>query len=50
LREQLIAIGVEPGKIDTKTLGKDRPVDPGHNETAWKQNRRGEFLLEEHPK
>ena len=50
LREQLIAIGIEPGKIDTKTLGKDRPIDPGHNDSAWKQNRRGEFLLEEHPK
>jgi len=50
LREQLIAIGIEPVRIDTKTLGKDRPVDTGHNESAWKQNRRGEFLLEEHPK
>jgi peptidoglycan-associated lipoprotein len=50
LREQLIALGIDPSKIDTKTLGKDRPVDSGHNEAAWKQNRRGEFLLEEAPK
>jgi len=50
LREQLVSLGVDPGRIDTVTYGKDRPVDSGHDEGAWKQNRRGEFLLEEHPK
>jgi peptidoglycan-associated lipoprotein len=50
LREQLAANGVDPMKIDTKSLGKDRPAQPGHNETAWKKNRRGEFLLETPPK
>jgi len=50
LREQLVSLGIDPALIDTVTYGKDRPVDPGHDESAWKQNRRGEFLLEEHPK
>jgi peptidoglycan-associated lipoprotein len=50
LREQLVTLGIEPGLIDTVTYGKDRPLQPGHDESAWKQNRRGEFLLEEHPK
>ena len=50
LREQLVTLGIEPGRIDTVTYGKDRPAETGHNEAAWKQNRRGEFLLEEHPK
>lgn len=50
LREQLVNLGIAPALIDTVTYGKDRPVDPGHDESAWKQNRRGEFLLEEHPK
>jgi len=50
LREQLVAQGIDPALIDTVTYGKDRPVDAGHDESAWKQNRRGEFLLEEHPK
>jgi peptidoglycan-associated lipoprotein len=50
LREQLVALGIDPGRIDTVTFGKDRPADPGHDESAWKQNRRGEFLLEEPPK
>ncbi len=50
LREQLISLGIDPNKIDTISFGKDRPVDPGHDENAWKQNRRGEFILETPPK
>jgi peptidoglycan-associated lipoprotein len=50
LREQLISLGVDGTKVDTISYGKDRPVDPGHDEAAWKQNRRGEFILEMHPK
>lgn len=50
LREQLVGLGIDPALIDTVSYGKDRPVAPGHDESAWKQNRRGEFLLEEHPK
>ena len=50
LREQLISLGIEPNRIDTISYGKDRPADPGHDESAWKQNRRGEFILETPPK
>ena len=50
LREQLINLGVDPNRIDTISYGKDRPVDPGHDENAWRQNRRGEFILETPPK
>ena len=50
LREQLISLGINPSIIDTVSYGKDRPADPGHDESAWKQNRRGEFLLETPPK
>ena len=49
LREELIAMGIDPSRIDTVSYGKDRPVDPGHDESAWKKNRRGEFLLETPP-
>jgi peptidoglycan-associated lipoprotein len=49
LREQLISLGINPALIDTVSYGKDRPADPGHDESAWKQNRRGEFLLETPP-
>jgi peptidoglycan-associated lipoprotein len=45
LRENLVNLGVESSRLDTATFGKDRPVNPGHNEAAWKQNRRGEFVV-----
>ncbi len=49
LREELIRLGIDPMRVDTTSYGKDRPVDPGHNEAAWKRNRRGEFILEVPP-
>src|SRR5207245_7336367 len=39
LREELIRLGVDPGRVDTMSYGKDRPVDTGHTEEAHKQNR-----------
>ena len=50
LRETLVSLGIDPMRIDTISYGKDRPADPGHDESAWHQNRRGEFLLETPPK
>jgi peptidoglycan-associated lipoprotein len=50
LREALVGLGVSADRIDTISYGKDRPADPGHDDNAWKQNRRGEFLLETPPK
>ena len=45
LRELLVASGVPAERIHTVSFGKDRPADPGHNESAWAKNRRGEFIL-----
>jgi peptidoglycan-associated lipoprotein len=45
VREELINQGIAPGRIDTISYGFDRPIDTGHNETAWGKNRRGEFIL-----
>ena len=44
-REALVADGVEADRIATRSYGQDRPADPGHNEAAWKKNRRDEFVL-----
>jgi peptidoglycan-associated lipoprotein len=49
LRESLAALGVEPMRVKTVSFGEDKPVDPGHDESAYKKNRRGEFILL-HPK
>jgi peptidoglycan-associated lipoprotein len=48
-REALAKLGVDPARIRTMSYGKDKPVDPGHNESAWSQNRRDDFVLL-HPK
>jgi peptidoglycan-associated lipoprotein len=49
LREALAKIGVDPSRVRTISYGKDKPADPGHDESAWAKNRRGEFVLL-HPK
>lgn len=48
-REALAKLGVDPMRVETRSFGKDKPVDPGHDESAWKQNRRDDFVLL-HPK
>jgi peptidoglycan-associated lipoprotein len=50
LREALIGMGVDPGRVDTVSFGKDRPADPGHNNAAWEKNRRGVFIVLSPPK
>jgi peptidoglycan-associated lipoprotein len=44
-REELIRLGITPDRVDTISYGEDKPVDPAHNEAAWKQNRRADFIL-----
>ncbi len=48
-REALAGLGIDPKRVRTISYGKDKPVDPGHNEAAWSQNRRDDFVLL-HPK
>jgi peptidoglycan-associated lipoprotein len=48
-REALSKLGVDPMRVRTISYGKDKPVDPGHDEQAWAQNRRDDFVLL-HPK
>jgi peptidoglycan-associated lipoprotein len=48
-REALAKLGVDPSRVRTISYGKDKPVDPGHDEAAWAKNRRDDFVLL-HPK
>ncbi|MBQ2282070.1 MAG: OmpA family protein [Kiritimatiellae bacterium] len=43
IRDILIQLGVAPERIQTLSMGEEMPADPGHNEAAWKLNRRGEL-------
>jgi len=42
VRDYYIALGVSADRIGTISYGKEKPVDPGHNEEAWAKNRRAE--------
>jgi peptidoglycan-associated lipoprotein len=35
--------GAKAGKLSTISYGEENPADSGHNERAWRQNRRVEF-------
>ena len=50
VREELIRLGVDPKDADTTTYGKDRPAAQGHDESAWKLNRRDDFIVLTSPK
>lgn len=41
----LLSLGVPAGRMKTISYGKEFPVDPGHNETAWAKNRRAHFVI-----
>jgi peptidoglycan-associated lipoprotein len=43
-RKYLAALGISGRRIGTVSYGKEHPLDLGHNETAWRMNRRDEFL------
>ena len=44
-RDELEKLGVDTSRMSTISYGKDRPSDPGHDESAWAKNRRDEFVI-----
>jgi peptidoglycan-associated lipoprotein len=46
VKDYLIAAGVAADRISTISYGKERPFVLGHDESAWKWNRRGHFVLQ----
>jgi len=44
-KNYLVNLGVPAARIKTISYGKERPVALGHNEDAWKQNRRAVTVL-----
>lgn len=45
VRDYLISLGVDPAVIQTKSYGEEMPDDMGHDESAWRKNRRAVFAL-----
>ena len=44
-RTYLVSLGLPADRLRTVSYGKEFPFDPGHNETAWANNRRAQFVL-----
>ena len=45
VRNQLLSLGVDGSRVETVSYGKERPVDPASDPTAWAKNRRGVMVL-----
>lgn len=45
VRTYLASHGIDASRLELVSYGEERPVDPGHNETAWAMNRNGQFSL-----
>jgi peptidoglycan-associated lipoprotein len=50
VREELNRLGIDPTRMDTISYGKDKPAEQGHDEAAWKKNRRDDFIVLSPPK
>jgi peptidoglycan-associated lipoprotein len=44
-KNYLIKAGIDASRMETISYGEEHPVNPGHNEDAWKVNRRDDFVL-----
>jgi peptidoglycan-associated lipoprotein len=44
-KQYLIKLGVGANRLSTISYGKEKPLDPGHNEAAWAKNRRDDFKV-----
>ncbi len=45
VRDYLVAGGIDAKRITTISYGEERPFVQGHDESAWKWNRRGHFVM-----
>ncbi len=41
----LETLGIAKNRLSTISFGKEKPVDPGHDEAAWAKNRRDDFVI-----
>ncbi|MBF6058698.1 peptidoglycan-associated lipoprotein Pal [Thiomicrorhabdus sp. HH1] len=44
VKDALVKEGVAPERITLISFGEDKPVNDAHNEAAWAENRRAEFV------
>jgi peptidoglycan-associated lipoprotein len=44
VKDYLVGFGLDAARLQTNTLGEDRPLDAGKTEAAYARNRRAEFM------
>jgi peptidoglycan-associated lipoprotein len=46
VKSYLVSLGISASRIKTISYGEEKPFGMGHDEAAWKQNRRAHFNLQ----
>jgi peptidoglycan-associated lipoprotein len=45
VKQRMLAAGIAPSRIDTISMGKEKPIAMGSGEDIWAQNRRANFVI-----
>ena len=45
VRDYMVAMGISKSRVTTISFGKERPLAFGHDDSAWGQNRRANFVV-----
>jgi len=44
-KNYLLSLGISPDRISTISYGEEKPLDSGHDESAWGKNRRAHTII-----
>ena len=44
-KNYLFSMGIAADRLSTISYGKEKPLEPGHNEAAWAKNRRAHIVI-----
>ena len=46
VKDYLVNLGIDSGRLSTISYGEERPIDPGKTEAAWVKNRRAHLYID----
>src|SRR5207237_9709323 len=46
VKKMMMLSGASESQIETVSFGKEKPRNPGHDESAWTENRRDDFVYQ----
>jgi peptidoglycan-associated lipoprotein len=44
VKRTMTLLGAQEAQIESVSYGKEKPKNPGHDETAWAENRRADIV------